>query len=65
MNAYLRNYSKEVKPRYKEAYQGRPFIITKDKAQVDIIRRNYKGGYTLTRPDKYTYKIYLRRLHNE
>ena len=57
MNAYLRNYCKGVKTRYKEDYKGKPVIITKDKAQVDIIRRNYKGKYTLTRPDKQTFRI--------
>ena len=59
MNNYLRNYCKNVKPRYREAYNGSPYIITKDKAQVDIIRKNFKGKYTLTRPDRQTYKIVI------
>lgn len=57
MTRYLRNYSKGVKPRYKASYIGKPYIITRDKAQVDLIRRNYKGRYTINRPDKQTYKI--------
>ena len=65
MTTYLRNYIKGVKPRYREAYNGRPCIITKDKAQVDLIRRNYKGRYTLTRPDKQTYKIVIEEASNE
>ena len=65
MTRYLRNYIKGVKPRYKDAYKGRPCIITRDKAQVDIIKKNYKGRYTLTRPDKQTYIIWLEEASNE
>jgi len=57
MSTYLRNYCKEVKPRYKADYKGKPCIITKDKAQVALIKKNYKGRYTLTSPDKKTFII--------
>lgn len=59
MTAYLKRYSKTVKPRYRTDYKGKPCIITKDKAQVDIIRRNYKGRYTLNKINRLTYKIIL------
>ena len=66
MNAYYsKNYAKNVKPRYKDAYTGKPYIITKDKAQVDIIRRNFKGRYTLIRQDKQTFKIIIEEASNE
>lgn len=57
MTRYLRNYIKGVKTRYKADYKEKPCIITRDKAQVDIICRNYKGRYTLARPDKQTFII--------
>jgi hypothetical protein len=59
MNKYIRNYIKGVKVRYREDYKGSPYIITRDRAQVDIIRRNYKGKYTIARPDQQTFIIWL------
>lgn len=65
MRNYNIRYCKEVKPRYRQDYKGRPYIITKDKAQVDILKRTFKGRYTLTRPDRQTYKIILEEAYDE
>ena len=59
MSAYLKAYCKEVKPRYKTDYKEKPCIITKDKALVDIIRRNYKGRYTISKTDDKAFVIWL------
>ena len=32
----------KVKPRYLEDYNGYPCIITKDKAQVNLLRRSFR-----------------------
>ena len=59
MSAYNIEYSKEVRPRYKTDYTGKPYIITRDKAQVDIIRKNYRGEYTIAKIDEETFIIWL------
>ena len=58
----MNNKTYKVKPRYLEAYQGNPCIITADKAQVKILARSFehtikKEGriYTVTLQPK---KIY-------
>ena len=65
MTRYLKNYIKGVKTRYKADYKEKPCIITRDKAQVAVFKKNYKGKYTLTRPDQQTYKIILEETSNE
>lgn len=54
----------KVEPRYLEAYRGSPCIITKDKAQVNLLRREFrytikKEGnlYTVTLQAKSIYPI--------
>ncbi len=64
MTAYFRNYIKGVKTRYKADYKEKPCIITRDKAQVALIKKNFKGRYTLTRPDKQTFIITIEGENN-
>ena len=65
MNAYYhKNYARTVKPRYRADYKGELCIVTKDKAQVDIIRKNYKGRCSLSKIDNKTFIITIKEAHN-
>ena len=60
----MNNKTYKVKPRYLEAYRGSPCIVTKDKAQVNLLRQSFrhtikKEGnlYTVTIQPKVIYPI--------
>ena len=48
---YNQAYAKTVTPRYKEAYNSELAIITRDKSQIDLLKRRHKN-YTLYKVNK-------------
>jgi len=43
---YNQSYAKTVKPRYREAYNSELAIITRNKAQINLLKKAHKN-YTL------------------
>lgn len=54
---YNQSYAKTVEPRYNEAYKTGPAIITRDKAQINLLKRRHKN-YLLYKKDK-VYKFVI------
>ena len=48
---YNQAYAKTVAPRYSEAYNSELAIITKDKAQINLLKKSQKN-YLLFKKDK-------------
>ena len=40
---YNQSYAKTVKPRYSEAYSRELAIITRDKYQIDLLKKRHKN----------------------
>lgn len=47
---YNQAYAKTVKPRYREAYNGELAIITRDKDQINLLKKAHKN-YILYKKD--------------
>lgn len=40
---YIQSYAKTVEPRYKEAYNTELAIITRDRAQINLLKKRHKN----------------------